>query len=67
MSGHTILACSFVSSSRTPSILGHYTIDTLMSEGLLCPVIPGLWEWIGQYDRVRGVSFERRDPADFIV
>ena len=44
-----------------------YTVDNLMSEGLLCPVIPGLWEWIGQYDRVRGMSFERHDPADFIV
>lgn len=44
-----------------------YMIDKLMSEGLLCSVIPGLWEWMGQYDRVCGLSFERRDPEDFIV
>lgn len=47
--------------------LRSYTIEGLLSKGLLCSVIPGLWEWLGPYDRVLGLSFEQRDPADYVV
>jgi CRISPR-associated endonuclease/helicase Cas3 len=36
-------------------------------EGFLNEVVPGLWEWLGQYDSVRGLTVANRNPADLVV
>ena len=36
-------------------------------EGLLNEVAPGVWEWLGQYDAVRGLIVANRDPAELVV
>jgi CRISPR-associated endonuclease/helicase Cas3 len=35
-------------------------------KGLLAPITPGLYEWLGDYDRVRGIT-ERDLDADSLV
>jgi CRISPR-associated endonuclease/helicase Cas3 len=48
------------------NIYAHSLAD-LSSQGLLIPVIPGIWEWSGRYDEKLGLTLARRDPEDFIV
>jgi CRISPR-associated endonuclease/helicase Cas3 len=52
-----------------PYIVGVRTrqIPDYHREGLLNEVAPGMWEWLGQYDAVRGLTVANRDPADLVV
>lgn len=36
-------------------------------EGLLNEVTPGLWEWLGGYDLVRGLVVANRDPEELVI
>ena len=36
-------------------------------DGLLAELLPGLWEWSGRYDPVRGLVAENRDPDELVV
>jgi CRISPR-associated endonuclease/helicase Cas3 len=36
-------------------------------DGLLHELTPGLWEWLGGYDTVRGLTATNRDPAELVV
>lgn len=36
-------------------------------EGFLQQFTPGLWEWLGQYDPVRGLTVANRDPEELVV
>jgi CRISPR-associated endonuclease/helicase Cas3 len=52
-----------------PYIVGARTrlIPEYHREGLLNEVAPGVWEWLGQYDAVRGLTVANRDPADLVL
>jgi CRISPR-associated endonuclease/helicase Cas3 len=36
-------------------------------EGFLYEIAPGLWEWLGSYDYLRGLAVVNRDPAELVV
>lgn len=36
-------------------------------EGLAAEIVPGLWEWLGEYDRIRGLVGDRRDPEALVI
>jgi CRISPR-associated endonuclease/helicase Cas3 len=36
-------------------------------EGFLYEIAPGLWEWLGSYDYLRGLVVANRDPAELVV
>jgi len=42
-------------------------IDGYQREGFLQQLTPGLWEWLGKYDLVRGLSVANRDPEELVV
>jgi CRISPR-associated endonuclease/helicase Cas3 len=42
-------------------------IDSYQREGFLQQITPGLWEWLGQYDSVRGLTVANRDPEELVV
>ncbi len=52
-----------------PYIVGARTrlIPQYHREGLLHEVAPGMWEWLGQYDALRGLTVANRDPAELVV
>jgi CRISPR-associated endonuclease/helicase Cas3 len=39
----------------------------LNPEGLLRELVPGLWEWLGQYDKTKGIVESRGDPEELVV
>ena len=42
-------------------------IPALQINGLIVDLLPGLAEWVGHYDPVRGIVFESRDPEELVV
>jgi CRISPR-associated endonuclease/helicase Cas3 len=42
-------------------------IPALQKDGLVANLIPGLAEWVGHYDPVRGIVFDSRDPEVLVV
>lgn len=42
-------------------------IPAYQRNGLLQAVAPGLWEWLGGYDPVRGLVAAARDPEDLVI
>jgi CRISPR-associated endonuclease/helicase Cas3 len=52
-----------------PYIVGARTrrIPEYHREGLLNEIAPGMWEWLGRYDAVRGLTVANRDPAELVV
>jgi CRISPR-associated endonuclease/helicase Cas3 len=36
-------------------------------EGFLYEIAPGLWEWLGGYDSLRGIVAANRDPAELVI
>jgi CRISPR-associated endonuclease/helicase Cas3 len=42
-------------------------IPTLQTNGLIVNLLPGLTEWMGRYDPVRGLLFDDRDPEELVV
>jgi len=42
-------------------------IPEYYKQGLLSEVIPGLWEWLGGYDHVRGLVVANRDPEELVI
>lgn len=44
-----------------------HLIGAYQRDGLLVELMPGLWEWFGRYDAVRGIIADNRDPSDLVV
>jgi hypothetical protein len=42
-------------------------VPSLEERGLLAPVTPGVWQWTGDYDNVRGIGADQADPESFIA
>ena len=42
-------------------------IPEYYKQGLLSEVTPGLWEWLGRYDLVRGLVVANRDPEELVI
>lgn len=42
-------------------------VPTYQRNGLLQEVAPGLWEWLGSYDPIRGLVEGARDPDDLVI
>jgi CRISPR-associated endonuclease/helicase Cas3 len=42
-------------------------VQAYRQKGLLQEVAPGLWEWLGGYDPVRGVVETARDPEELVI
>lgn len=42
-------------------------IDGYQRDGLLHELAPGLWEWLGRYDMVRGLTVANRDPEELVI
>ncbi len=42
-------------------------IPRYQAQGLLQEVLPGIWEWLGAYDAVRGLVEAPRDPDELVV
>ncbi|MGH9426626.1 MAG: hypothetical protein ACRD2L_10050, partial [Terriglobia bacterium] len=42
-------------------------VPTYQRNGLLQEVAPGLWEWLGGYDPIRGLVEGSRDPDDLVI
>jgi CRISPR-associated endonuclease/helicase Cas3 len=42
-------------------------VDSYQRDGLLQELMPGLWEWLGKYDLVRGISADNRNPDELVV
>jgi CRISPR-associated endonuclease/helicase Cas3 len=36
-------------------------------QGLIQLIAPGLWEWLGGYDNVRGLVIANRDPSELVI
>ncbi|WP_258360151.1 CRISPR-associated helicase Cas3' [Moorella sulfitireducens (nom. illeg.)] len=43
-----------------------YKINSLQKEGVIQELTPGLYEWLGGYDEVRGVVTAARDPEELV-
>ncbi|MDN5361719.1 MAG: CRISPR-associated endonuclease/helicase Cas3 [Moorella sp. (in: firmicutes)] len=43
-----------------------YALTSLQKEGLVHELSPGLYEWLGGYDEVRGLITTARDPAELV-
>lgn len=43
-----------------------YQLPRLQREQLVCELSPGLWEWNGGYDPVRGITEKARNPEELI-
>lgn len=42
-------------------------IENYQREGLVGELKPGLWEWLGKYDNIIGLTVENRDPEDLVL
>jgi CRISPR-associated endonuclease/helicase Cas3 len=42
-------------------------VDGYQQSGLLQELTPGLWEWLGKYDLVRGITVGNRNPDELVV
>jgi CRISPR-associated endonuclease/helicase Cas3 len=42
-------------------------VDSYQRDGLLQELMPGLWEWLGKYDLVRGITADNRNPDELVV
>lgn len=42
-------------------------IENYQREGLVRELKPGLWEWLGKYDNIIGLTVENRDPEDLVL
>jgi CRISPR-associated endonuclease/helicase Cas3 len=42
-------------------------VNSYRRDGLLQELIPGLWEWLGKYDLVRGITADNRNPEELVV
>lgn len=42
-------------------------LDSYQRDGLLQELVPGLWEWLGKYDLVRGITADNRNPEELVV
>jgi CRISPR-associated endonuclease/helicase Cas3 len=42
-------------------------VDSYQRDGLVQELVPGLWEWLGKYDRVRGITADNRNPEELVV
>lgn len=44
-----------------------HELRQFLTEGLVEPIIEGLYKWVGSYDELRGISCDFTDPADLIA
>jgi CRISPR-associated endonuclease/helicase Cas3 len=42
-------------------------VESYQRDGLLQELVPGLWEWLGKYDRVGGITADNRNPEELVV
>jgi CRISPR-associated endonuclease/helicase Cas3 len=42
-------------------------VDSFQRDGLLQELVPGLWEWLGKYDLVRGITSDNRKAEELVV
>jgi len=42
-------------------------VDGFQRDGLLQELVPGLWEWLGKYDLVHGITADNRNPEELVV
>ena len=42
-------------------------LSACQRDGLVGEVIPGIWEWLGRYDSVRGLVAENQDPEELVI
>lgn len=47
--------------------VNRHLLPQLQSEGEVAPLAPGLWEWLGGYDSLRGLTVAHHDPADLVI
>ncbi|WP_071521552.1 CRISPR-associated helicase/endonuclease Cas3 [Neomoorella thermoacetica] len=43
-----------------------YTVNSLQREGVVQEIFPGLYEWLGGYDEIRGLVTTARDPEELV-
>ncbi|MDN5325615.1 MAG: CRISPR-associated endonuclease/helicase Cas3 [Moorella sp. (in: firmicutes)] len=43
-----------------------YNVNSLQKEGLIQEISPGLYEWLGGYDEIRGLVTRARDPEELV-
>lgn len=43
------------------------SLINLQKEQIIKSVVPGIWEWLGGYDSVRGIVNIKHNPADLVV
>jgi len=41
-------------------------LTKLQEEKAITNLVPGVWQWLGGYDSVRGIVSIRHDPADLV-
>lgn len=46
--------------------VNRHLLPRLQSEGEVAPLAPGLWQWLGGYDSLRGLTMSHHDPAELI-
>ena len=42
-------------------------IHNYQQEGFVGELKPGLWEWLGKYDKIRGLTVANRDPEELVL
>ena len=47
--------------------INRFFLDGYKKDGVIIEIVPGLWEWTGNYDNARGLDLGGRNPEDFIV
>lgn len=47
--------------------LRHYHLVLAEKEGLVRQIRPGVWEWLGKYNPVRGIVFGNIDPDHLVI
>ena len=45
----------------------HYSLDSYINQLQLVEIVPGLWQWFGEYHCVRGIMIGRHDPTNLVV
>ena len=52
-----------------PYVVNIYShlLPQYQGDGLVSPVVDGLWQWLGTYDAVRGLIPRGQDPETLVV
>jgi CRISPR-associated endonuclease/helicase Cas3 len=47
--------------------IAHRTAERNRQQGLIDPILPGVNEWLGDYDEVRGLRSEQLGPESLVI